>query len=485
MSARPLVLAALVLFGCGPTFEPGQPPARIERVITAPLGDNTPEEEFRSQPPPALGRRPRRLGSPIVVRLPNGARLVMLERHDFPSVATVFALDRGASAAPGAVAAMYRHAMTGTSEANTRMDAFMHLQYMGASVATEVSQGGVFLYTRSLTPFFAVSLSYVGPMFAAPALWQSDVDRARNELSADRQLRHRSKAALANEYLVARLFPAPSPFGVPVEGVAGAQLNVIGREALIAFRDQNLAAENVVAVCVGHIAPDEVPAVIADALKSLPTKKTPRPAVPDAAPLPARLVIVNRPGAVQSDIAIGWRGPTASDRAFTALEILAAAKGADLSSSLNALVREELGATYGVRMRTHSWRSSGAVLVTAAVETRRTADALRIILRDIERSRAEPMDERSLGIAKSHVDADLETGTNQGIARQIAQAIVDGQPPSFVTDRHARVEAVSAEAVMQASERWLAQSPHIVVVGDASRIAEELGTIGIPVETTN
>jgi predicted Zn-dependent peptidase len=58
--------------------------------------------------------------------------------------------------------------------------------------------------------------------------------------------------------------------------------------------------------------------------------------------------------------------------------------------------------------------------------------------------------------------------------------MADGLPPAHVVMHNARVDAVSAEAVRAAAERYLStDEARIIVVGDAARIVEGLRTLGI------
>jgi zinc protease len=102
------------------------------------------------------------------------------------------------------------------------------------------------------------------------------------------------------------------------------------------------------------------------------------------------------------------------------------------------------------------------------------------MLQELERLRVEPLSPAELGAAKLRAYADLERGSTRGLARYLAHAIVEGLPPAHVVTHNARVDAVTAEAVRAAAEKYLAvDEVRIVVVGDASRIVEGLRTLGV------
>jgi zinc protease len=201
--------------------------------------------------------------------------------------------------------------------------------------------------------------------------------------------------------------------------------------------------------------------------------------VPEAPRTARRVIVVDRPGAAQSNVAIGWAGPSASDADVVRLQVLSAATAGDLSTRLNLHVRKELGASYGVHMSTNALRDAGTVSIGAAIDTARTVDALRGLLGELERLRKEPLSDAELSAAKLRSYYDLEQGTVRGLARVLAQAIAVGLPAEHVSTHNTRVDAVTAEEIRAAAERRLgADGMHIVVVGDAARIADGLRGLG-------
>jgi zinc protease len=192
------------------------------------------------------------------------------------------------------------------------------------------------------------------------------------------------------------------------------------------------------------------------------------------------IAIVDRPGAVQSSIAIGWRSASASDPDRAALEVLSAATGGWLSSRLNLTVRKELGASYGVRSSLLSWRAGGTLELTTAVETDRTADALAGMLREIDRLRSEPLGADELASAKSKTVIGDERSSSRGLAYRLAHSLAEGLPVSDVAAHAVRVEALSAEDVRGAAEKWVGPAKRcIVIVGDAVKIAPAITSLGV------
>lgn len=483
-------------------------PACVEpRVFVAPksLSDGRPvravmmppgaleDEPFRATPPDRIAAKLRPLPMPTEARLSNGIRVVMLERHDFPSISAVFVLDRGASAAPPGVAALYGEAMLGTSAEYESGEAWQYLGYVGAGVNQDTWRDAVALQVTALTPLFVSALSRTAPMFTAASLDGEAIDAGRTHLAAERARAASDPADVATDALYASVFPAPHPYGVPISGdLAGTPsttrrgrhidgaLDRATNAAVRAFRDGNLSADHVGVACVGDFKPAWLQQVLERSLGKLPRRATiAMPEFPATTKHERRVVVIDRPAAEQSSVAIGWPGPRAPERDGVALDVLAAATAGALSTRLNITVRRELGASYGVRMSAEGMRNGGLIRISAAIETAKTIDAMRGLFVELERLRHEPLTDAELDAAKMRTSIDLDSGSTRGLARHLARAIAEGLSQEHVVTRNARIDAVTAEAVRAVAERYLVRDDaRIVVVGDASRIADGLRALG-------
>lgn len=465
-------------------------PVRVFTAVPAELDD----EPFRATPPARTSDKARPLPSPAEVHLSNGVRVVMLERHDFPSISMAFVLDRGAAAAPPGVAALYAEALTGTSAEYKSGEAWEYLSFVGGSVATYAWRDATMLQVTAVTPLFVSALSRAAPMFTNPELESDDLEDARTQLAARQAENGEEPSDVAHDALYAAVFPALHPYAVPIYGLparakrganADARQRVQERAtdaAVRAFRDGTLAADRVSVACVGDFKPALIQKVLENALGKLPKHATaPAPTFPPVPPNGGRKVtIIDRPGSVQSSVAIGWPGPRGSERDVVALDVLASATAGELSTRLNITVRKELGATYGVHMTATAMRDGGLIQIAASIDTARTVDAMKGLLAELGRLRTEPISAAELGAAKLRTYHDLEHSSTRGLARYLAYALAEDKPVAHAVTYNARIDVITAEEVRAAAEKWLAVGEaRIVIVGDASRIADGLRSLDV------
>src|SRR5690606_20040181 len=111
--------------------------------------------------------------------------------------------------------------------------------------------------------------------------------------------------------------------------------------------------------------------------------KTIAPVADQAAP---RIVLVDKPGAIQSVIRVGQVMPNGLDPRNFDFDVLNGVLGGGFTARLNMNLREEKGWTYGAGSGVSDARGPQVFSVSTSVQTDRTAEALNEIateLRDI------------------------------------------------------------------------------------------------------
>ncbi|MDB4945329.1 MAG: Zinc protease [Labilithrix sp.] len=500
MRSRAWVAAlACVLAACGGgktyraprSLEDYRPPQGDELRAT-PLADDA--EAFRAEPPPWLPRAERSPETPIETRVGRGVRLVMLPRHDFPTVTAAFVLERGASAGAPAAAALYAMSLTGTSAAYGHDEGRKYLRLVGADTRADVTHDAVTFELTALAPLFVSALSRAAPMFISPALDGAELEGRRAAGAAWRGRVEELPSEIARETLEHAVFAPPHPYSVPVFGRSPrrsgkrtrSDLEATTDAQVRAFRDSALVASNVSVVVVGDFEPAAMQRIVERSVAGLPAGPAAPPPRATAVETPARtgsvrrVIFVDRPGAAQSTLAVGWPGPRAGAPEQVALEVLASAATGSLSSRLNVTLRSELGATYGVRFDVDARREGGLLRITTGVDSAQTADALKRLFAELERLRTTPLSDAELAAARLRAYASAAGTTAQGLAMRLASAVAAGLPASHAVAHDARVDLVTAEDVRAAAERSIAEAgATVVVVGDRKALGADFAGLGL------
>jgi zinc protease len=199
-----------------------------------------------------------------------------------------------------------------------------------------------------------------------------------------------------------------------------------------------------------------------------------------------RVVVVDRPGSVQSELRVGHLGIDRHHERYFPAMVMAALLGGVFGSRLNLRLREELGYTYGARCSFDPRRAVGPFTANAAVQTEVTTDAIRELLAQLERIREAPPEEDELAEVRDFLVGvfPLRFESTSGIAAAIEPLAVYDLPDDYWHTYRSRLEAVTPDDV-QAVARELIRPDEalILVVGDASKVADELRSAELgPVE---
>ncbi len=106
-----------------------------------------------------------------------------------------------------------------------------------------------------------------------------------------------------------------------------------------------------------------------------------RPVAPRPAADRARVVVVDRPGSVQTEIAVSCPGPDRSTpHGWAPHPVLAFVVGGSPNARLDAVLREEKGYTYGIRSSFRPRVAGGSFVTSGSVRSEVTGEALELLL---------------------------------------------------------------------------------------------------------
>jgi predicted Zn-dependent peptidase len=206
-----------------------------------------------------------------------------------------------------------------------------------------------------------------------------------------------------------------------------------------------------------------------------------------------RVVIVDRPGAVQTQLLIGRTGPDRHDRVWPALVLGTYCLGGTLTSRLDRVLREEKGYTYGVRaFQRVLWSpaphaaglTSGVSLlaISGSVDTASTNPALADVWTVLRTLAAEGLTdtERDMAVQNLVGIAPLQYERAASVAGTLADQVEQHLPDDYQAQLYARLaETGTAEATAAVIAAFPENRLVTILVGDASQIKAPVQALGI------
>ncbi|WP_017584146.1 M16 family metallopeptidase [Nocardiopsis valliformis] len=317
-----------------------------------------------------------------------------------------------------------------------------------------------------------------------PALTADDVVRRREQLLERFWLDASSASTLAMRSLGGQLFTGR--YATPLAG-GPVKLADITPETVARFHADSIASVAGTLVVVGDLANvdlEELGRIVFGDASPTPERQVTAPAPPPGE-LP-RVLIVDRPGSVQSALVIAHRAPSRSQVDLPRAEGVSDVLGGMFTSRLNMELRERLGYTYGAGSRFDLRRDSGVFFMSTQVEAATTAHSVTSSLEQINKLRDGGVTEDELASVRESniVGLPVTYSTARAMAGALVDMVVHDLPDDYVDRNRAGYEKLTAEDLNGAAVEYLRpEEAVVVVVGDADSLREPLAKTEVgPVE---
>jgi zinc protease len=202
----------------------------------------------------------------------------------------------------------------------------------------------------------------------------------------------------------------------------------------------------------------------------------------EPATLERRVLVVDRPGSVQSEIRVGHMGADRLTPDFFPLSIANLVLGGMFTSRLNLNLRERNGFTYGVRSSFSLRSRPGPFEVSTSVANDVTASAVREIFAELEAMAAGGPTDDEVSAARDFAAGifGVQLETSSQIASRVSQLVVYGLADDYFHRYRDEMRAVTVEQAAEAARVHVRPSEaQVVVVGDASQVAAPLEALGL------
>jgi zinc protease len=198
---------------------------------------------------------------------------------------------------------------------------------------------------------------------------------------------------------------------------------------------------------------------------------------------PAKIYLVDKPGAAQSVVNIGLPGPPRNTPDYFALQVLNTILGGQFQSRLNANIREQKGYSYGVRSGFNYGRGPGAFNAGGSIFSAKTDAALIEFMKELQGIVGEkPVTDEEIKTAKESLIQGLPQrfASVSAINNSITSLAVQGLPDDYYQTYASKVSAVTKEDLLRVAKRYIdLKNLAIVIVGDRATIETTLKATNI------
>jgi len=421
-------------------------------------------------------------------RLSNGIRVVFSPRRKVPTVDMAMVFDAGTAAdRPGARGlGGFTLQVMGDGPAGSTAQTFEEQQAaLGARMYASSGTDTTSFLLSSLSRELPDTIALWARSIRDPGFRPDDIERDRAlGLSAISQSLA-EPTAIAQRAFTGLLYGTEHPYGTQLEG-RPATLQSFTRDDVARWYQSWIRPDNAVLYASGDTTLEALTAQLEKAFGDW----TP-PAIPKGqktiAPIPfataSRVVLIDKPGAVQSVIRVGELMPDGLDPRNFDYDAVNGILGGSFTARLNMNLREDKGWSYGASSFINEQRGPQNFGIATSVQTDKTAEALAEIDKEIRSIRNDrPTTQAELDMmAKGNVlSLPGQFETNQAFVSYLQYVSLHDKPYDYLTTLPAKYEALTPAAITRAARDLLRpDAMSWVIVGDLSKIEAKVRSLGL------
>jgi zinc protease len=460
----------IVAMLCAPEVAP-------HRIFAAQVASYPSEGPPRPLPSRPVGFPPYELHT-----LPNGMQLIVVSHHAQPEVTMRLMVRAGtANDPPGkdglaTLLASLLDQGTSTRSAQEIADA---IDSIGGSVETGAGSDSISTEVLVMKDSFAVGMDLLADMVRHRTFLPEEINRQKEQALSTLQVSLEDPDFIAGAVLN-RLIYGSHPYGLPdtglPESIAG-----ITRADLGGFAAKYFAPNNCILAIVGDVEDDEALAaadrVFGDWVRQpLPVTVLPAP------PKPARRVIViDKPDAVQTAVRVGQLGVPRKTPDYMALNEAIRILGGEGSNRLYRVLRSDRGLTYSASADMNTMLLTGDFTAETDTRTEATAEVVRLMVDEVWRLQRDRTKDQELAGAQAYMTGSfpLTIETPAAIAPQVLNVVFYDLSPDELRTYRQRANAISTDDIQRVARAYLDPGRlAIVLVGNAAAFKDQLKKAG-------
>ena len=363
------------------------------------------------RPPRPLAARDVKFPPYAFKTLANGLQVIAVAHHEQPAISLRLIVRAGAAQDPASKPGTASLAASLLDQGTTTRSAEQiatGIDSIGAAMAAGAGSDLTFINAAVMRDSLDAAMQLVADVARNPAFAPQEIERQRQQMMSAMKVSYEDPDYIAGS-VFDRLVYGFHPYGKPDAGTP-ASVTSLSRDDLTAFHKRWFGANNAILAIVGDVTHERAFAAAEKAFGNWAKVDVPATAAGEVPPATRRVIVVDRPGAVQTEIRVGHIGLPRRHKDFLALDLALKILGGEGGNRLHRVLRSERGLTYGAEADMHALKDTGDIVVNTDTRSETTAEALRLIVDEIwrlQKQRVQPARaRRCTGVSDRQFSAD-------------------------------------------------------------------------------
>lgn len=434
------------------------------------------------RPPRPLASRPAAFPPYELRMLPNGLQVVVVSQHEQPSVSARMIVRAGSAQDPkgrDGVAMLTAALLDQGTTTRTAQQIADQIDFVGGIIGTGAGTDLSYINTVVMKDDFPMALDLMSDIVRNPAFAEAEINRQRQQALSSLTVSNDDPDAVASR-VIDRLIYGFHPYGRPSNGTE-ASLATLTRQDFVDFHRTWFVPNNALIAVVGDIGVEDAVAQVQRAFGAWVSRDVPAVSVTEPPPPVRRIVVVDKPDAVQTEVRVGQLALPRRHPDYFALDQAVKILGGEGANRLQQVLRTQKGLTYGASADLESLKQAGGIVAETDTRSEATAEVLRTTVEEFARLSRERVYEAELEGAQAFLAGSfpLRIESPDSIATQVLNQLFYDLPLGELQTFRERVTGVTADDVQRVAKEWIRPDRlSIVLVGNAAAFIDRLKALG-------
>lgn len=435
----------------------------------------------QATPPPPSAPRTVQFPRPVEKTLPNGLRVVVVQRSEMPLISAQLLIKSGGEVDPSDLAGAVDMTATLLTRGTTTRSATQiaeAIEALGGTINSGARWDSSVVGLDVMSARIGPAMEIMADVVRNPAFKDEEIDRLRRQYLNNLKVAMGQPAALAR-FAAARLVYRDSPYGHPLSGTPES-LPRIKREDITRLHSMFFRPDNAILVIGGDISSADGFAIAQKYFGDWPKPAGEMPKMamttPVSEPGNRRVLVIDLPGAGQAAVyAVRSAINRSSPDYFRGIVSNAILSG--YSGRLNWEIRVKRGLSYGAGSSLDTRRQAGSFTASAQTKNESGAEVASLTLAEISKLASGDVPESELTTRKASLNGGFARGleTTGGLVGNVSALAIYGVSFDQINQFVGSVQAVKAADVKDfAAKNLNVESTSVIVVGDASKFLPAL-----------
>ncbi|MBU3759984.1 MAG: insulinase family protein [Candidatus Omnitrophica bacterium] len=335
-------------------------------------------------------------------QIPGGPRVVTVSLPDRRSIAAAVWIRTGSrfeNEAQSGIAHFLEHMVFKGTKTRSAQRIKEAVEGKGGQLNAFTGEESTCFFVRVLKPYFGEALEVLADMIQNAELDPREVRKEKAVILEEIKM-YRDVASQHVQDMMGELLWPDHPLGRPISGTESS-VGPLTSGVLKSFRDLHYRGSNAVVSIAGPVDHEPIVKLVSRLFPSDPQAAGPvfSQAHPKSQGSACRFIAKKTH---QTHFVVGLEAFSRYDRRRFGLALLSLILGGNMSSRLFEKIREQKGLAYDIRSTPSFYQDTGALLISAGVESSRSRDVIRLILKELSLLTRDCVSSGELRRAKDH-----------------------------------------------------------------------------------